>query len=115
MKSELTFYFEDGSTAIDNEMSWRAISEERLIEDKMFLVCTKSIEKIKISTETEVLLLNVSDRKLFYFISSQSEFCPTGEVKTTDIGKTVGFIEDDKVVEEYFIDERTNEIKGIKK
>jgi hypothetical protein len=111
----ITFYFKDGTEHIDSEFSWSSNSFEKKIDSRTLLVSNEKIKSIKLESEGEVYFIDCNDNDVFFFVSSKTDFFPDGTEKTYDIGKTVGLLEDDRIVEEYFIDEQTNEIRGFKK
>jgi hypothetical protein len=118
MKSIITFCFSDSKILTDEEYVWSEHSYEVNVDTgqsiRTLLICNENIDKIKIEVEDRILVLNVEDRKVFYFIQSQTDFFPDGTQKTKDIGKIVGFLNNDKIEEEYYVDEQFQEITGIK-
>lgn len=109
--------FPDGSKRTEHNTDWNAIGTLRTVKhedrDKTIMICNVPIKKLKVKClELSKELTSKKDEDLYQMTRAsimESREKP-GEYVTTVVGKTIGRLKGDKIIEEYFLDARTNKI-----
>lgn len=113
--------FEDGSQRNESNTNWRDFSIEKDVKygDRMktVMVSRYNISKITMNHGSLQKIVDVSANcEVYQAIRSQSAFSMTGKGLSSDIlGRSLGLVQNDEVIEEYFLNGITNEIIGFKK
>ena len=110
---------EDGKTLREQDYSWSSFSELKSVKyrggNKTVYVSKLKIGKIEIIFNYMATLIEVPSDCEVYQASRQETVYQNGTTKTKCIGRIVGLIKDNEVIEERFLDGRLNEIIGFKK
>lgn len=109
----------DGSVMNETEYTWNEISKEQHVKFgmgfKTVRLCTLPVSKIKLvhgilNTEIQV----AEGQQVYQFLRGMTSFLPTGEKKDAMLGRGIGLVEGERIVEERFLSGVTNEITGFK-
>lgn len=117
--SHFTVHFTDGSFVCEKDCNWSDISEDITCKfgngTKLVKTCIHPVQKITIKHGTLETKIDVPDGcKVYQAIRAEAFFTGTGETKNTTIGRVVGIVRDDIVIEERFLNGLEGEIIGIR-
>lgn len=106
--------FDDGSVRDERDLNWSAISTLRTVSykdsNRAVFECTEKVKHIKIvhnelSTEFDI----PDDCTLFQSVHSTAVYSPGGGSAHRVVGRYVGLIKNDRIIEERFL----NDVEGI--
>ena len=111
--------FQDGSVRTEHDTDWNHIGKLREVHlgenRKVIKTCTVPIRSLRVVHGTMVMELEARPGEELYQATRGSQSLTTdGRVVTSIVGKTIGRIKNNNIVEEYFLDGRTNEIVRTK-
>lgn len=106
--------FHDDSEIKEHDANWSSMSEHRTVEyrdgKKAVMLLTQRAKHIKIIHDGQSLDLDVPDgHDVYQFTRAETFLVPHKEKQTRIIGRGLGFIKNNKIVEEYFL----NGLEGI--
>lgn len=111
--------FEDGSIRTEKDLNWSQISEQKVVGYKngnraVFLSVPK-IKTIKIihgelSTEIEV----PEDCRVFQSVHGNSTYIPGMQTIHSTVGRFVGLVKDDRIIEERFLNAVEGNVIGFR-
>lgn len=107
------------NTHTEHDTNWSENSEQKVVEyfgvTKRVALFNHKIQKIHVQHGTLSHDLEIPDDcQVYQAIRSETTFYPTGEKRDRIIGRVVGLVKNDKVIEEYFLNGIENEIRGMK-
>ena len=110
--------FADGSEITEHEANWKDISEEKQVlflnRKKVVQVCVHQLKEITLIHGDIQTTIDVgTDERVYQSIAMIAYLTSSGETIQKVIGRKVGKIKGEKVIEERLIDGRTNEIIGF--
>lgn len=111
--------FSDGSPVNHKDCHWSDFSkkkEVRIGENlKSVSISKHRIKTIKVEHDGKIIHLDIPDGcDVYMHNTSQTTFYPDGNRMTTLLGRTIGIVKDDKVIEERTINLMSGEIIGFK-
>ena len=113
--SMLETFFTDGSSIKETECSWGSISKEKRVryfgENKVVFVCVFPVEKIVVTfgeMKEEILSRGC---EMYQAIRSNIVVGSSPEI----LGRCVGLVKDNEVIEEIFLNGKQNEVMGMRK
>lgn len=112
--------FTDGSEAKEHDCNWSDFSVEKRVKyhdgTKTVRVSARPVKNLKVSHEGFNLDVDVPENcEVYQCIRAESTFTPNGAPKQRIVGRVVGIIKNDEVVEERFINSLQNVILGFRK
>ena len=113
-------HFTDGSIRNEKDTNWSDVSEEKKIKCgdniKTVRVCVYPTKKVVINHDDAIIeIVAKDDERIYQAIHAQISFFPDGEQYSKILGRIVGKIKDNEIIEEKYIDSIANEITGFKK
>ncbi len=118
--SFFTATFKDDSIASEKEANWSEFSEVKIVDyfdgKKTVYLSKHPIKHIHIKHGSlEHSIKDISkDVQVYQAIRSETLFNPGQEKRVRVLGRVVGLVKDGKVIEEYFLNEVNNEVRGMK-
>jgi len=111
--------FDDDSEVDENNTNWSALSEEQIVnyagQYKMVRVCTYKIKKITIKhNDLTVEIIPKDNEGIYQSVKMLVVFDQNGNPMNQMLGRTIGLVKENIVIEEHFLDSRLNEIIGLK-
>ncbi len=111
--------FEDGSDRKEHDLNWSEISVEQVVNhfghQKIARVSNVPVKSVTISHNGMTATLSPKKgEKIYQAVRSITSFKADGTPVNFVIGRVVGRVKDGEVVEELFIDGRTNETFGLR-
>ena len=108
-----------GAVHSEVDTNWSDMSEEVEVElngeMKKVRTCSHDIKTLTVTHGDLSVTVNAKPgEKLYQYIRAQTTFFPGGSSVDEMIGRAVGKVKDGKIIEEKYIDVRTNEILGFK-
>ena len=108
----------DGNTFDERTTPWSAISVKKSIEyygkQKTVFVCAFPVKQIDVFHEGLETSIEVPEgHEVYQAIRSKMDFSG-GQSRSAIIGRCIGIIKDDKMVEERFLNAQQNEVLGVR-
>jgi hypothetical protein len=118
MNSSYTLTFPDGTTTNSNDIGWQEISSKVKVTRNgkvvQAYVSFAPISSIYVSHNGLEKSLDVPhDCGVFQSVTARTTFIGD-TLKTEEIGRTIGLVKDNIVIEEYNLSSETNSINGFK-
>jgi len=112
-------HFKDESKRTEHDTNWSEISEEKIVKFgdsfKIVKICNLPLKKLKVSHREKSFEIELKEgEEVYQAVKSQTFFLSNGKNKTRIMGRIIGRVKDDKVIEEIFINDLDGEIIGIK-
>lgn len=106
--------FEDGSMRDERDLNWSEISAQRTVaykdSNRAVFECNQKVKHMKIVHNDLVTEFDVPDDcTLFQSVHSTAIYSPGGGAAHRVVGRYVGLIKNDRIIEERFL----NEVEGI--
>ena len=112
--------FEDNSFTTEKEINWSSISEQVVVKfgerTKVVMLCNVPVKTAKCyagDLQIEVTPDLTKGDKVYQAVISTSTFIPGRPTVNQHVGRLLGVVRDGQVIEEKYIDLRTNETHGI--
>ena len=117
MKSNFTIHHYNGHKETD--CSWHAQGHTKEVEyfggKKTICVSNNKIKHIHVCHNGLEKELDIPEgHEVYQAIRSEVTFYPNQKKKEKILGRVVGLVKDNKVVEEYFLNDIANEVVGMK-
>lgn len=111
--------FADGSERTEHSTNWSALSEDQYVQfgdrKKVVRVSVHPVKKITIHHgELETTISAEDGEEVYQSFTSSATQKTDGTVEQKIVGRKVGKVKEGRVLEEKFIDCRTNEVMGMK-
>jgi hypothetical protein len=111
--------FEDGSVRDEKDLNWSDISQEMIVDykekQKTVFVSIPKIKKIKVTHKDLSVELDIPDNcQVYQAIRSNATLVPGQPTVHSTIGRVIGLIKDNRVVEERFINIPEKVVLGFK-
>lgn len=108
-----------GEEKHERDFNWHSISSQKRVGymefTKTVFICNDDVQTINIEHEGQHLSLDVpAGHQVYQAIRSETLFTPNSGKTDRVIGRVVGLVKDDMVVEEYFINSMQNTILGFR-
>jgi hypothetical protein len=111
--------FLDDSKISEEDYNWHDMSEEKEVKfgdiTKKVRVCKYPIKKITMNHKNLKTTITVpKDCQVYQSIVAEMTFLPNGQKENRILGRLVGIVKDDKVIEERFLGSDFNEVMGVR-
>ncbi len=111
--------FKDKTNCHEKDYSWYEMSTEKKVKyqgmTKTVFICNHKISHIRVTHEGKQVELDVPDDcEVYQAMRSETSFSSAGR-KDRTLGRVVGLIRDDEVIEEYFINGLQRCVLGFRK
>jgi len=112
--------FDGGEKRHEDDTSWNDFSDERkvkFLDDERIVPVSKfKVKKLTlVANGKTVVMVPKDDEEIYQMIHSRVIFVPGGKTENTSLGRVVGIVKGDEVIEEKYISLLTDEVVGFKK
>lgn len=113
-------HFKDDSFVSEKDANWNEMGEVKVCDyfggKKTVCICTHPVKKIHIKHEGMEHILEVpKDCYVYQANRSETLFLQNGEKKERLLGRVIGLVKDNEIIEEYFLNGIEGRIFGNKK
>lgn len=114
-----TALFADGSEITENETNWSFFSDKKIVEyldtKKMVNISKYPIKKLTCVLDGLKAEVNILEGcQAYQAIRSEAIIVPNFQRKDRIIGRIIGIVKDDKIIEELYINGLTLKVEGFK-
>ncbi len=120
MNSFYQLHHQNGTVQHEKDHGWKSISTEKVVDNNGRKVTVRvlnyKIEKIFVnhgSMQTEVEVPH--DCEVYQMNKGMTTFTANGGINNIDLGRVIGLIKNNEVIEERYLEALTNQISGWRK
>lgn len=110
--------FSDGSKVDERAVNWSSVAEQRTVymseRPKTVMVCTLEVKTIRVVHKGLETLIEVPRGLQVYQACKSQAIYVDGRAETSMIGRTVGLVDGDKIVEERYLDGIAGQVVGVR-
>lgn len=112
-------YLDDGTIVSEVDVNWSSISERRLVEylggQRSIMVCRLPVVSVRATHEGLSSSISIGENEEVYQGVRSETLISGGEKRNRIIGRFIGKIRGNGVVEEHFLNGLSNEVEGFRK
>lgn len=115
-----TVVFEDGSRLTENNSNWSTFSEKKIVnflgQKKMVNICKFKVKTLECCHEGLQAYLSVpEDCQVYQAIRSEALILPNVMRRDSIVGRIIGIVKGDEVIQEYYLNSLEYKVEGFKK